>query len=431
MKRLIYGSLSVLTAISTAFLAAKAEVLSADNQPSASSEEISENTTAAGLDKAALLFGQPTATTALLDALSTASPLSTSPTQASNTAAGLVKTSLISVPTKGLLATTATSANAQAQSTPAAKPGSVQQSVPPASATESPKPIEGSAGGDTNLTAPGAAPVGVPGAAPETFIVPATPNNNLSPELAPEEEPASEADLAPAEDLTPAENLIPEADSPTPSSDLAPAENRAPGMQMSPEGQTSPSLSPMPNEGVIRESNPPLTPVTPGSNAPPAGVSPAGVPPAGIFPTGAPPAITPIDEAEPMTPLPPIPVNPSVVPSADPSVEPIEPLPPVGDSVAPDEFPVSGSSSDRLVGEGFTPFQLSYLALAGGLEDEGIPGGPQLISAYKQGDVSAEDIVTAGAMSNRLGAAASDQENYTQGVDRFLEIFRKDARSSS
>jgi phage FluMu protein gp41 len=83
------------------------------------------------------------------------------------------------------------------------------------------------------------------------------------------------------------------------------------------------------------------------------------------------------------------------------------------------------------VGEGFTPFQLSYLAISGGLKEEGIPGGDQLISAYKDGEISAEDVVAAGAESNRLGTAASDTEDYAQSVDRFLEILRRDARSSS
>ena len=37
----------------------------------------------------------------------------------------------------------------------------------------------------------------------------------------------------------------------------------------------------------------------------------------------------------------------------------------------------------------------------------------------KQVISSAEDIVEAGAMSNRLGTAASDEDDYTAGVDRF------------
>ena len=519
MKRLIYGSLSVLTAIGTVFLAAKAEVFSAENRPSANSEEI----TAAGLDKADDFSSLPTPT-GLLGALPGALPTdgllstgltgSTGSTKASSMKAGsieadLAKGDLTFVPKRSLLATkgpefqpiagqsliesvsprplssqaqtsqaqtysaqtvptTVPPAGIQAQSTPAAKPDVVQQSVPPVAASESVKPIEG----DADLTAPTApgvvpstAPGLIPSTTPGTLIVPATPNN-----LAPEEDPISEEESAPAADLAPAEGLSPEADltpesgsSPAgnltpsgniaPASDLTPEGNIGPAGDLAPEdnvapgGRMAPSLSPMPSEGIIRESNPTVTPDD-------SGVSPAGISPAGVPPTGFP------SEAEPMTPLPSAPIvpsmgAPSMAPSADPSVDPsiapsddssvepqpIEPLPPsplppsplppANDSAAPNEFPVSGSSSDRLVGEGFSPFQLSYLALAGGLKEEGIPGGTQLVSAYKQGDLLAEDVVAAGATSNRLGTAASDQADYTDGVDRFLEIFRKDARSSN
>ena len=493
MKRLIYGSLSVLTAVSTVFLATRAEVFSAENQPSANSEDISKNITAAGLDKAGRLSSLPTAT-GLPGALPTDGLLSaglTGSTKARSTRAGfteadLAKGGLASVPKKNLLAikgqefqpiagqsliesvparplsylaqtypaqtypaqtvpATAIPAGTQAQSTPAAKPGRVQ-SIPPAAASESLKPTEGDA--DLTVpTAPGvvpsAAPGLIPGRAPETLIVPATPTN-----MAPEEDPISEEDSAPAADLAPAEGLSPEVDL-TPEAGSFPAGDSTPEENVAPEGQVSPPLSPMPREGTIRQIDPSVTPVTPDdSSFPPAGISPTGVPSTGF----------PSEEAAPVRPLPPIPVAPSVEepssmdpsadlsapsmdPSGDPSIEPqpIEPRPrsplpptnaPANDSAVPNESPVSGSSSDRLVGEGFTPFQLAYLALAGGLKEEGIPGGTQLVSAYKQGDLSAEDVVAAGATSKRLGTAASDQADYTNSVDRFLTIFRKDARSS-
>jgi len=92
------------------------------------------------------------------------------------------------------------------------------------------------------------------------------------------------------------------------------------------------------------------------------------------------------------------------------------------------DVPTSGTESfglsDRLIGEGFSPFQLSYLAIGGGLE--GIPGGDKLLAAYDSGDLSAADIVDAGASSNRLGADASDQDDYTAGVERFLNLLSRD-----
>ncbi|MEO0768695.1 MAG: hypothetical protein AAFY72_04565, partial [Cyanobacteria bacterium J06649_4] len=70
---------------------------------------------------------------------------------------------------------------------------------------------------------------------------------------------------------------------------------------------------------------------------------------------------------------------------------PEEPSPMEG-SGEPSEPPLSGVSGDeRLIGEGFTPFQLSYLAIGGGLEAEGIPGGDLLLQAYEAGDIEAED----------------------------------------
>ena len=142
-------------------------------------------------------------------------------------------------------------------------------------------------------------------------------------------------------------------------------------------------------------------------------------------------------EGEPVPPAPGFPSAPIEPEPGFPSA-PVEPAPlppleedtPLDDSAVPgDDFPIGASSSDRLVGEGFTPFQLSYLAIAGGLKEEGIPGGSILLSAYGQGDISAADIVDAGALSNRLGTAADDQADYTDGVDRFLELLERDARN--
>ena len=144
-----------------------------------------------------------------------------------------------------------------------------------------------------------------------------------------------------------------------------------------------------------------------------------------------------VDSSDPMDPgvdappssLPPMPSAPPVSPGSSEDSFPSN----EGFDAAPDSeaFPESRSgSADSLVGEGFTPFQLSYLAIAGGLQEEGIPGGDRLVSAYKDGDLSATDIVEAGASSNRLGAAATDRDEFTKGVDRYLKIFRRDARSS-
>ena len=211
------------------------------------------------------------------------------------------------------------------------------------------------------------------------------------------------------------------------------------------------------------------SPVTPGMTpvpgaAPPGGElpgSPTPGAPNGITPVsptpGAPSGVTPISPSTPgsapadmtpgtpgSTPLPAAP-NESVLDEESDGLEtpgtlsPVEPVTPDApldslDEVAPDEdFPTSGtesfSSSDRLIGEGFSPFQLSYLAIGGGLKEAGIPGGNILLAAYDAGEVSAADIVDAGATTNRLGTDADNQDDYTAGVDRFLELLTRDALS--
>ena len=133
------------------------------------------------------------------------------------------------------------------------------------------------------------------------------------------------------------------------------------------------------------------------------------------------PEASPADDFEPAAPL---------SPASPAPASPVQPLPPIENDAAPGDGSASGLSSDRLIGEGFTPFQLSYLAIGGGLREEGIPGGKRLLSAYESGAISAEDIVEAGAVSKRLGTAAADQDDYTKGVDRFLKMLEQDARRS-
>ena len=149
-----------------------------------------------------------------------------------------------------------------------------------------------------------------------------------------------------------------------------------------------------------------------------------------------------LSPAAPSTPLPsapstPLPSTPGTLSPATPlpegpsgnTVEPLSPISPMEEDVTPGDIPTSGTESfgesDRLVGAGFSPFQLSYLAINGGLE--GIPGGDMLLSAYESGDLSAADIVDAGASTNRLGTDAENQDDYTAGVARFLNLLSRDS----
>lgn len=155
--------------------------------------------------------------------------------------------------------------------------------------------------------------------------------------------------------------------------------------------------------------------------------SPGTTPPSGTLSPSAPSAPSGITPSAPGS-------TPSAPGGTLSPIEPVTPSPlsPIEEEAVPGDLPTSGTesfgSSDRLVGEGFSPFQLSYLAIGGGLE--GIPGGSMLLSAYNSGELSAADIVDAGAASNRLGTDASNEADYTAGVDRFLELLTKDARNN-
>ena len=176
--------------------------------------------------------------------------------------------------------------------------------------------------------------------------------------------------------------------------------------------ETEPSMEPeVEVESETDFGTPETAPVTPGGTSAPATPIPPGTP-------------------LPSTPLPQSPAEDSLEEPSDPfAPAESEPLSPIEEDVVPDDLPTSGSESfgtgDRLIGEGFSPFQLSYLAVGGGLE--GIPGGEILLSAYEAGDISAADIVDAGALTNRLGTDADDQDDYTAGVDRFLALLSRDA----
>ena len=183
-----------------------------------------------------------------------------------------------------------------------------------------------------------------------------------------------------------------------------PAAPSAPSAPMEPDSQITPGAPIVPSA--------PVTPSTPND------VTPNNVP--GTVPGTSPAMPLPSSPAVPEAPLP---------------VTPLPEAPIEGSPALPEEggFPESGavgSPSDRLVGEGFSPFQLSYLAIGGGLKEVGIPGGNLLLDAYEAGDISAEDIFEAGAVTKRLGTAASDPDDYVKSIDQFLKLLSRDGLSS-
>ena len=241
----------------------------------------------------------------------------------------------------------------------------------------------------------------------------ASPADGLTPSSSP-------ANGLPADDMNDDSGLSP-AGSASDESDLGVESDGETGIE--PEVVPEPDTAPEIDSGLEPDAAPGAIP--PADATPFPGTSPGSgtltpsAPPSSITP-GATPG-TPDGSLSPVKPISPM----------EDDAAPVEPLSPIEDDAAPLDAPTSGSESfgsgDRLVGGGFSPFQLSYLAIGGGLE--GIPGGEMLLSAYDSGDVSAEDIVSAGAATNRLGTDASNQADYTAGVERFLALLSRDSLS--
>ncbi|UCJ13276.1 MAG: hypothetical protein JWS08_05740 [Phormidium sp. PBR-2020] len=71
------------------------------------------------------------------------------------------------------------------------------------------------------------------------------------------------------------------------------------------------------------------------------------------------------------------------------------------------------------------PFNISavdlvQLARNGYLREQGIPQFNRLASAYRSGEISAEDVIEAAIADNRLSAGVADDPGYLETVDHFL-----------
>ena len=414
MKRiLVYSSLSVLTAIGTVFTAANAEIFE----------------------------GEETSTTATSQLASSSTIFDTS---ATFDTADIIGADII-----GQVPGTVESDIPPAAKPSAATPTETELEVATA-ATDSDAP--GGTGVETLTPVPGATPLSpIPDSGPVNGIVPATPVETPlgSPTLpaAPGTTPLeSEAEST----GDPTEELAEELEAPTEGIETDGMENDAfegnsfeatPTEAPLEEPAAAPLTEDEPlQDGAVKEEETPnpappgsnFTPSAPDSNFTPSepnGITPSapsGVPSNGLTPI-EPDSVTPSDEPPVDSPLPAEPLPAEPLP-AEPDA-PSEALPPIDDSGFDEAAPL-GSTSDRLIGEGFSPFQLSYLAIGGGLKEAGIPGGNQLLSAYKSGELSAEDIVAAGAMTKRLGTDADDEADYTKGVDKFLQLLSRDSLNS-
>jgi hypothetical protein len=66
------------------------------------------------------------------------------------------------------------------------------------------------------------------------------------------------------------------------------------------------------------------------------------------------------------------------------------------------------------------PFNLVGLAYQGYFEDQGIPSAQTLITAYRSGDISAEDVVKGAIQANRLSPDVLNDADYIGAVDNQL-----------
>jgi hypothetical protein len=66
------------------------------------------------------------------------------------------------------------------------------------------------------------------------------------------------------------------------------------------------------------------------------------------------------------------------------------------------------------------PFNLVGLAYQGYFEDQGIPSAQTLITAYRSGDISAEDVVKSAIQANRLSPDVLNDADYIGAVDNQL-----------
>lgn len=69
---------------------------------------------------------------------------------------------------------------------------------------------------------------------------------------------------------------------------------------------------------------------------------------------------------------------------------------------------------------GLTPFQLVSLAYSGYFRSQGIPGYSALISAYREGEINAKDLVQSAVKTNRLSAQVLTDQEYRWAVQNQL-----------
>lgn len=73
--------------------------------------------------------------------------------------------------------------------------------------------------------------------------------------------------------------------------------------------------------------------------------------------------------------------------------------------------------------EEVSPFDLAYFTYYGGMEDYGIDGGTFLVQDYRDGEITAEDIVQTAVENEFVEEEALDNPLYVESVNDFLRMF--------
>ncbi|ASC71241.1 hypothetical protein XM38_021930 [Halomicronema hongdechloris C2206] len=82
----------------------------------------------------------------------------------------------------------------------------------------------------------------------------------------------------------------------------------------------------------------------------------------------------------------------------------------------------SEAAAEQLSAEDITAFELTYLAFRGEFEEYGIPAGQFLVQEYRDGEVTAESIVTTAVDHNYVNEDVLDNSLYVDQVGDFLQM---------
>jgi hypothetical protein len=106
--------------------------------------------------------------------------------------------------------------------------------------------------------------------------------------------------------------------------------------------------------------------------------------------------------------------------------------PPASTPTQPSAPSVEWQSGDRgqaLTSELVTPFQLTYMAVRGELDEAGIGGAHYLRNQVRSGNVRGQEIVEAAVNQGFVSAEVLEDESYIGSINQYLRTQERDWRS--